>query len=306
MALIKCSECGKEISDKAVSCPHCGAPQDVQKVQIVQDDTTQNKVDTREKASTFKSLLPLLIAVCSIICVVISILFLNYYITLITVIMISFAFVLSILGIIFAATIQKKYIANNGLVISGLVISIIVLVFSAIYSFCCVSCVACPYGEWNGVHKLGEVVTAENGKVELVTTDYQYANTIDSGKAGNENFLLSVDNPNRGKEIVNYSSKNENNVLLTVCFEVTNNLDTDYRINESKLDLRCGSTQYDPIIYGFSSSGKGWGTTDNGLMIRSGEKIYFRVVYDIPKEVEDGTVGKVVFYLNGKKYLLEK
>ena len=26
MALIKCSECGKEISDKAAFCPHCGCP----------------------------------------------------------------------------------------------------------------------------------------------------------------------------------------------------------------------------------------------------------------------------------------
>jgi DNA-directed RNA polymerase subunit RPC12/RpoP len=26
MALIKCSECGKDVSDKAASCPHCGAP----------------------------------------------------------------------------------------------------------------------------------------------------------------------------------------------------------------------------------------------------------------------------------------
>jgi len=26
MALIKCSECQKEISDKAVSCPYCGCP----------------------------------------------------------------------------------------------------------------------------------------------------------------------------------------------------------------------------------------------------------------------------------------
>lgn len=24
MALIKCPECGKEISDKAIKCPHCG------------------------------------------------------------------------------------------------------------------------------------------------------------------------------------------------------------------------------------------------------------------------------------------
>jgi len=26
MALISCSECGKEVSDKAASCPNCGAP----------------------------------------------------------------------------------------------------------------------------------------------------------------------------------------------------------------------------------------------------------------------------------------
>lgn len=26
MAMVNCSECGKEISDKAAACPHCGAP----------------------------------------------------------------------------------------------------------------------------------------------------------------------------------------------------------------------------------------------------------------------------------------
>lgn len=30
MALIKCHECGKEISDQALACPHCGAPPNVQ------------------------------------------------------------------------------------------------------------------------------------------------------------------------------------------------------------------------------------------------------------------------------------
>lgn len=31
MSLIKCSECGKEISDKATTCIHCGCPVDFQK-----------------------------------------------------------------------------------------------------------------------------------------------------------------------------------------------------------------------------------------------------------------------------------
>lgn len=29
MSLIKCSECGKEISDKAAACPHCGCPVEI-------------------------------------------------------------------------------------------------------------------------------------------------------------------------------------------------------------------------------------------------------------------------------------
>lgn len=30
MALVKCKECGKEISDKAVTCPNCGCPTSVE------------------------------------------------------------------------------------------------------------------------------------------------------------------------------------------------------------------------------------------------------------------------------------
>ena len=30
MALISCPECGKEISDKAFACPHCGNPMNQQ------------------------------------------------------------------------------------------------------------------------------------------------------------------------------------------------------------------------------------------------------------------------------------
>lgn len=44
MALIKCPECGKEISDKAVSCPNCGCPL---KETII--ETEQSKINTRRK-----------------------------------------------------------------------------------------------------------------------------------------------------------------------------------------------------------------------------------------------------------------
>ena len=42
MALIKCYECGKEISEKAPSCPHCGAPQLVSKNKEVKAKKTIN------------------------------------------------------------------------------------------------------------------------------------------------------------------------------------------------------------------------------------------------------------------------
>lgn len=35
MALIKCKECGKEISDKATACPNCGCPIIQNKVEIL-------------------------------------------------------------------------------------------------------------------------------------------------------------------------------------------------------------------------------------------------------------------------------
>ena len=45
MALVKCSECGKEISDKALTCPHCGNPiQAIRNAQI----SEQNKKYSKE------------------------------------------------------------------------------------------------------------------------------------------------------------------------------------------------------------------------------------------------------------------
>lgn len=45
MALVKCSECQKEISDKAESCPHCGNPINAisQKVEVVEVERTSKK-----------------------------------------------------------------------------------------------------------------------------------------------------------------------------------------------------------------------------------------------------------------------
>jgi predicted RNA-binding Zn-ribbon protein involved in translation (DUF1610 family) len=39
MALINCEECTKEISDKAISCPHCGAPTHASRVAALKSPT---------------------------------------------------------------------------------------------------------------------------------------------------------------------------------------------------------------------------------------------------------------------------
>ena len=47
MALIKCSECGRDVSDKATACPNCGAP-----VQVISNAPGQSKNGSdKEKVS---------------------------------------------------------------------------------------------------------------------------------------------------------------------------------------------------------------------------------------------------------------
>ena len=48
MALIKCPECGKEISDQAANCPNCGFPVNKSDSQSV--PTTQSHEEIIEKA----------------------------------------------------------------------------------------------------------------------------------------------------------------------------------------------------------------------------------------------------------------
>ena len=56
MALIKCKECGKEISDKAKSCPNCGNP--------INDDTYTKEVKANKKVAIF--IIIILIILCVI------------------------------------------------------------------------------------------------------------------------------------------------------------------------------------------------------------------------------------------------
>lgn len=46
MALIKCPECGKEISDKSKCCIHCGFPMDELKQQSISTENTECDIYT--------------------------------------------------------------------------------------------------------------------------------------------------------------------------------------------------------------------------------------------------------------------
>ena len=54
MALIKCSECGKEVSDKAKTCPNCGNP------------TQNKKFDVDKEMSALKKFLIFIIVLMAI------------------------------------------------------------------------------------------------------------------------------------------------------------------------------------------------------------------------------------------------
>lgn len=68
MALIKCPECGREVSDKAPACPNCGYPLD----SAVEKDTQVQKiiVDEKEKSKEKKKIpiIPVIIIICIMVC----------------------------------------------------------------------------------------------------------------------------------------------------------------------------------------------------------------------------------------------
>lgn len=49
MSMIKCTECGKEISDKATACPHCGCP-----MTEILSATKENKKEEKVKPIKIK------------------------------------------------------------------------------------------------------------------------------------------------------------------------------------------------------------------------------------------------------------
>jgi uncharacterized membrane protein YvbJ len=72
MALISCPECGKEISDKAFACPHCGNPMNPQPQQVQKPQQINKSADAnagRQKKPS-KALSKVLLAVILVVAVI--------------------------------------------------------------------------------------------------------------------------------------------------------------------------------------------------------------------------------------------
>lgn len=67
MAMIKCPECGKEISDKASNCPSCGYPIENQKIQVSSNVLEQPFIDRKSKKLNKKNILIIAVIVVMVI-----------------------------------------------------------------------------------------------------------------------------------------------------------------------------------------------------------------------------------------------
>ena len=63
MALVKCPECGKEISDKANSCPSCGYPINQTEMELEQDRVNIRNKNKGKNLLTFGGILLLITVV---------------------------------------------------------------------------------------------------------------------------------------------------------------------------------------------------------------------------------------------------
>lgn len=121
MALIKCPECGKEISDSAASCPNCGCPIRQESIEHLQEEYEEDEEESNSEL--WKN--DIVYGVLSIMIVVFATIMafrINDGIGL------AFPFILYIISA-FISSRQRKIISLIGLIMSALGIALIIAVF---------------------------------------------------------------------------------------------------------------------------------------------------------------------------------
>lgn len=116
MALIKCTECGKEFSDRASACPNCGCPiRDVRQVGQVYTNSNYEDADSNSN-----------VAIASMVLGIIS---LFTWMSLL-------GFILALIGLGFGVSVLYRNLAGRPMAITGVVTSSIsVLVFLVLLAF---------------------------------------------------------------------------------------------------------------------------------------------------------------------------
>lgn len=79
MALINCSECGKEISDKSKACIHCGNPIEVKKVNIEERMSEEKPTIIIKSNEAKRSLMKIIFSVLLVLTIIISFVLFNNY-----------------------------------------------------------------------------------------------------------------------------------------------------------------------------------------------------------------------------------
>lgn len=146
MALIKCYECGSQISDRATSCPHCGAPvvddnQISQPVAPQQEPVAVNVTNTvQEKKSNgfgkvgiIMSILSLFFSMCVMVGNIVSFLISGYFSFSEVSLLIMLLFPLFVLALVFSIIglfKQPKKTAVIGMILTGIAFIVMVLSIS--------------------------------------------------------------------------------------------------------------------------------------------------------------------------------
>lgn len=249
MALIKCPECGEEVSDRNEKCIHCGYP--LHEESTDNDDYERPKRKTKQKRKKQKN------STLSTVACVLSIF--------------TFTFIFGIIVAIVDLVKNK----NDGNKHTG-------SYFAIIWGVCCLMIFGFR-GKTNSVEKVGETNTTEQtSATETESVDVQETSNVFKQGDVVETDTLRITFLSAGE----YTSKNDliqpkdGNVFYRATFEFENISDKDEYVS-SMIDWECYADSY-KVDQTFLISED---TLDATLS--SGKKVKGSVFFEVPKDAKD-------------------
>ena len=123
MALIKCSECGNEVSEQANSCPKCGAPIKTERHEVHTNMTMKEETQRmKEQDASFCTLMNVL-TVASLLCILLGVVFAGIFIIIAGIIML-------LLGVAYRS---KGYPKNGNACIIASLICVLYFILQVVF-----------------------------------------------------------------------------------------------------------------------------------------------------------------------------